>query len=335
MGFSLGAPNVWYMGLLEQKILAGVDEAMENLSRATIEYGWFDFRGIGCNRRLPVEGKITWGPYKKGSFDGHTPIFRIKRSTEPQQLLVVGHACHPTSSGAIGKWSPDYPGAMRDCLAAEMPNTKTVFVQGCGGDAKVVHEDSETGKLAFSNSPKRAKAAGEKLARAVMKYLEAGRMTPLDGQLACSLTTGRISYGRRWSQDEIERKAFPEPKKKGQHSWQTWTARQSLALPDHTESFRYDVQVWKLGNCLTVFGMEGEICSPWGPMLRAMAPTGEAMVIGYANGTSSYIPDKRIVREGGYEGLISQHAYFLPAPFTENIESEIRQIVTRAINAVK
>ncbi len=334
MSFSIGAPNVWYMDLLERKILAGVDAAMEDLSSATIEYGWFDFRGIGCNRRLPVNGKIAWGPYKEGSFDGHTPIFRIKRSAEPKQLLVVGHACHPTSSGTMGKWSPDYPGAMRDYLAAEAPHTKAVFVQGCGGDAKVVHEDPDTGKLAFSNSPQRAKAAGEKLARAVLKYLETGRMTPLDGQLACSLATGQISYGRRWSREEIERQAFPEPKKNGQHSWQTWTARQSLALPDHSESFRYDVQVWKLGGRLMIFGMEGEICSPWGPMLREMVPTGEAMVIGYANGTSSYIPDSRIVREGGYEGLTSQHAYFLPAPFTVNIESEIKQIVTRAMNAV-
>ena len=216
-----------------------------------------------------------------------------------------------------------------------MPHTKAVFVQGCGGDAKVVHKDPETGKLAFSNSPEQAKAAGENLARAVLKHIETERMIPLDGQLACSLATGRISYGRRWSREEIERQAFPELKKKGQHSWQTWTARQSLALPDHSESFRYDVQVWKLGNCLTVFGMEGEICSPWGPMLRAMAPTEQAMVIGYTNGTSSYIPDKRIVQEGGYEGLTSQNAYFLPAPFTENIDSEIREIVTRAINTVK
>lgn len=335
MSFSVGAPNVWYMGLLERKILAGVDAAMEDLSPATIEYGWFDFRGIGCNRRLPADGKIAWGPYKEGSFDGHTPILRIKRNAEPKQLLVVGHACHPTSSGTIGKWSPDYPGAMRDYLAAEAPHTKAVFVQGCGGDAKVVHEDPYTGKLAFSNSPQQAKAAGEKLARAVLKHLETGRMTPLDGQLACSLTTGQISYGKRWSPEEIERQAFPVPKKDGNHSWQTWTARQSLALPDHSESFRYDVQVWKLGGRLMVFGMEGEICSPWGSMLRAMAPTDHAMVVGYANGTSSYIPDKRILREGGYEGLTSQHAYFLPAPFTENIESEIKEIVTRAINAVK
>ena len=335
MGYSLGAPNVWYMDLLEQKILACVDAAMEKLFPTTIEYGWFDFRGIGCNRRLPADGKITWGPYKEGSFDGHTPIFRIERNAEPKQLIVVGHACHPTSSGTIQKWSPDYPGAMRDFLAAELSDTKAVFVQGCGGDAKVVHKDPETGKLTFSNSPERAKAAGEKLARAVLKQLETGLMIPLDGQLACSLTTGQISYGVRWSRDQIERQAFPEPKKKGKHSWQTWSARQSLALPDHSDSFRYDVQIWKLGDRLTIFGMEGEICSPWGPMLRAMARTELAMVVGYANGTSSYIPDSRIVREGGYEGLTSQHAYFLPAPFTENIDSEIKQIVTRAINAVK
>ena len=334
MSFSLGAPNVWYMGVLEDKILAGVDAAIKNLSPGTIEYGWMDFRGIGCNRRLPSGGKITWGPYREGSFDGHTPILRITRSAKPRQLLVVGHACHPTSSGLIHKWSPDYPGAMRECLASERSDTKAVFVQGCGGDAKVVHKDPETGKLVFSADPERARAAGDKLAKAVLARLQAGHMIPLAGKLACSWVTGQISYGQRWSPEDLERQAYPETTQHGQgRSWLTWAARQSLALADCSESFRYDVQVWRLGSQLTIFGMEGEICSPWGPMLRAMAPTEQAMVIGYANGTCSYIPDKRIVREGGYEGLTSQRAYFLPAPFTEDIDFEIKQIVTRALNA--
>ena len=336
LGFSIGAPNVWYMDALEKKILTGVDAAMEDMAPAMIEYGWIDFRGIGCNRRLPVGEKIAWGPYREGSFDGHTPIFRIRRNAALKQLVLVGHACHPTSSGVIQKWSPDYPGAMRDCLSAELADTKAVFVQGCGGDAKIVHKDPETGKLVFSSSPDRAKAAGEKLAGVVLKHLKTGRMIPLDGQLACSLASGRISYGQRWSSEEIERLAFPEPTKSGKkHSWMTWAARQSLALPDHSESFRYDVQIWKLGRRLMIFGMEGEICSPWGPMLREMAPTEQAMVIGYANGTGSYIPNEQIIREGGYEGLTSQHAYFLPAPFTENIENEIKEIVVKAIRAVE
>jgi len=328
--FAAGGPNVWYMGFMEDKILANVDAALEDLSPATIEYGWIDVRAIGCNRRLPVDGRITWGPYSEGSFDGHTPILRIKRDSSPRQLVVVGHACHPTSSGNIEKWSPDYPGAMRDLLSDKLPDTKGVFIQGCGGDAKVVHKDPETGKLVFSADPERSQSAGEKLAKAVLAHLEKERMIPLGGQLACSLVTGQLSYGERWSQEEIEREAYTGSKKR----YYTWVARQFLALPDHSESFRYDVQVWKLGNRLTIFGMEGEVCSPWGPMLRSMAPTEHAMVIGYVNNVDAYIPDKRLVREGGYEGGEAQK-FFLPGPFTENIDSEIKEIVTRAIKAVE
>jgi hypothetical protein len=43
----------------------------------------------------------------------------------------------------------------------------------------------------------------------------------------------------------------------------------------------------------------------------------------------------RIAREGGYEGLTSQQVYFPPAPFTENIDNEIKPIVKQAINVVK
>ena len=335
MGLSLGAPNVWYMGVLEDKILGCVDAALANLAPATIEYGWMDFREIGCNRRRPQDGRITWGPYEEGSFDGHTPILRLRRSSKPQQLLLVGHACHPTSSGPIQKWSPDYPGAMRDYLTDKLPGTRTVFVQGCGGDAKIVHRDDTTGKLVFANDPQRAKAAGEKLGQAVLAHLETAEMTTLDGPLNCALADGQLSYGPRWSQEEIEKLAYPEPGKSGQRrTWLMWAARQALALPDRSESFRYEVQLWQLGDKLTVFAMEGEICSPWGPVLRTMAATKQAMVIGYANSTGSYIPDSRIVREGGYECLTSQRAYSLPAPFTEKIDAEIDQIVKRAIAAL-
>jgi hypothetical protein len=335
MSLAMGGPNVWYMARLEEKILSCVNAALQNRVPALVEYGWFNFRGIGCNRRLPKDGEITWAPYREGSFDEHTPILQIRREGGQHSILIVGHACHPTSSGLIENWSPDYPGAMRDYLDRKLPNTKAVFVQGCGGDAKVVHEDPDTGRLVFSTAPERAREAGEKLARAVLKYLETGRMTPIEARLTCGLASGQISYGERWSQEELEERAYSGPTLSEETgSWLTWTARHSLALPNQSQSFRYDVQVWKVGE-LTILGMEGEVCSPWGPALRSMASTEKAMVIAYANSTSSYIPNSRIVREGGYEGLISQHAYFLPGPFTEEIDSEIRQIVAEALVKVK
>lgn len=340
VGYSIGAPNVWYMGRLEDRMLACVDEAIKDLASASLDYGSMDFRGIGCNRRRPVNGKIGWGPYREGSFDGHTPVMRVqwsrRQGAKTRQLILVGHACHPTSSGAIQKWSPGYPGALRDRLAEALPGAKAMFVQGCGADAKVVHTDPGSGHLVFTNDAVRAKAAGVCLGDAVLDHLKAGGMKSLDAKLACSLASGRISFGERWSRETLEALAYPKPGAKGvPRNWNTWTARQMLALPDARQDFQYDVQAWKLGGRLMLFGLEGEVCSPWGPLVRAMAPTEEAMVIGYANNTGSYIPDSRIIREGGYEGLVSQHVYGLPGPFTEKIDEEVRKIVAKAVETVQ
>ena len=329
MSFGVGAPNVWYMALMEDRILASVDRALSDLAPASIQYGSIDFRGIGCNRRIPRNGQFVFGPNPEGSFDGHTPILRIHRDQDRHQLVLVGHACHPTDSGNLQQWSPAYPGAMRDTLRAHLPNTKALFVQGCGADAKVVHQNPKTGQLVFTADPNRARAAGKMLGRAVLDHLQTGPMINLDGVLSCALQTGHLSYGEPWSQEDITRQAYEGNNK----SWQTWAARQSLAFPYTDKAFQYDVQAWKLGNQLTLFALEGEVCSPWGPMVRAMANTDHAMVIGYANSTSCYIPDQRILREGGYESQSSQQVYGLPAPFTASIDTEIKGIITKALAA--
>lgn len=328
--FAAGGPNVWYMAFLEETILAAVDAALADLAPAGIEYGAIDLRGIACNRRLPRDGQITWGPYPEGSVDSHTPILRVRRDRSPRQIVIVGYACHPTSSGSMEKWSPDYPGAMRDSIASRLSDAKAMFVQGCGADAKVVCKDPQTGERVFAADPNQSRQAGETLAQAALAHLETGPMVPLAGSFASSLATGQLSYGRPWSREEMEREAYTGSRKK----YYTWVARQSLALPDVSRSFRYDVQVWKLGGTLTLFAMEGEVCSPWGPMLRAMARTDHAMVLGYVNHVDAYIPDQRIIREGGYEAGEAQK-FFLPGPFTENIDREIKGIVTTALNGLE
>ncbi len=327
--FSTGAPNVWYNDWMEVKILALVDNAIAGLSPATIEYTSFDFREIASNRRLLVDGEILMKPNPEGSFDGHTPLIRIKRDAHPKQILMVGYSSHVTGSGSTGKWSPGYPGSMRDYLSGALPDTKAVFIQGCGGDAKITYTNPENGKLVFSADTIHSREAGEKLAKVVLAHLKSDKMTTIDNKLACSLVTGHLSYGQRWTQEEIELQAY-----EGKTNYYlTWSARQVLAYPVKKESFRYDAQVWRLGNQLTLFGMEGEVCSPWGNILRSMATTKQSMVAGYANNTSCYIPDSKMIAEGGYEAIRSQQ-YREPGPFTQNIEAEIKAIVEKALKAL-
>ena len=69
----------------------------------------------------------------------------------------------------------------------------------------------------------------------------------------------------------------------------------------------------------------------WGGITRGLAPTQHAMVIAYANNVAGYIPTARIVREGGYEGDTSHMAYFLPAPFEPKVETELTELIRRAL----
>jgi dienelactone hydrolase len=113
-------------------------------------------------------------------------------------------------------------------------------------------------------------------------------------------------------------------------SYETWWARKLRAFPDDRKAMRYDVQALQLGD-LTLIALEGEVCADWGPFVRGLAATPHAMVVGYANEVSGYIPTARIVREGGYEGDAAHRVYLLPGPFQPRVEVELTDLVERAI----
>jgi dienelactone hydrolase len=325
--FTIGGLNVWYLARLEETLLKLADSAIKDLSPAEVAYGACDVR-IGMCRRLQSDrGQFVWGANPEGSYDEHTPVLRITRGRSPKQLVLVGHACHPTSTGTVDKWSPDYPGAMRRKLELALDDCRALFVMGCGGDAKVVVRDEKTGKDDFAASPEKSDAAGEKLAEQVLAYLEKSQLAPLDGKLETRLVSGALSLQLPRSREQIEALALDGNPRTGS----TWWARQSLAYPDERRQQRYDVQAWTLGE-LTLVALEGEVCADWGPMTRALAPTKYAMTVAYANEVPGYIPTARIIREGGYEGDTSHMAYFLPAPFEPKMEVELQALIEEALS---
>src|ERR1051325_8849597 len=167
LSFYAGAPNPWYMERLETILLDLADRALNHAGPGSIAYHSLETR-IGHNRRLlDASGRVHWAPNPQGSYDTHTPVLVVTRRRSPRRIVVVGNACHPTSSGMIPKWTTDYPGAMRDSLEDELgDDTRAVFVMGCGGDAKVTHWNPRTRAWEFSASPSRSVTAGRNLARA-------------------------------------------------------------------------------------------------------------------------------------------------------------------------
>jgi len=323
---AIGDVNVWYLGFLETTLLELANRALQNLAPAEVAYGWGEAQ-IGMSRRLPGEKGIQWAPYPIGSYDKHTPILRVRRDASPRQVLVVGHACHPTSMGNLNKWSADYPGAMRRKLEAELEDCRAMFVNGAGADAKVVHRDPTTGRPEFSASPDKSHAAGLALAQAVLERIRAGQpLERLDARLSAALVRGKLSLQEGPTQEEIKKMALD-----GSITGSiTWWARKMLAFPDARRDFDYAVQSWQLGE-LTIVAMEGEVCADWGAMARSLPATKHAMTIGYANEVSCYIPTARLIQEGGYESDLSHKIYLMPGRFDPRMEVELTALIQRAV----
>ena len=343
MDFYAGLPDVFTMRRTHRLLLELAGRAIQSLAPATVEYTALETR-IGFNRRLPLaDGTIGWGPNPDGHYDTHTPVLRVNRKTatgerqarngglpaDPHSIILVGHACHPTSTGTTDRWSPDYPGAMRDAIEKRLgEGTRAMFVMGCGANAKVTHKDPASGLPVFSAEPRRARQAGHRLAGAVLRHLAKNPCTPIDATLAFRRASAPLLLARRPGLETIRRLAFDDSGNSSDFHW----AQQSLAFPDPRTAHTYEAVAWILGNQLTVFGLPDEVCSPVGPRTRAQARTPLAMTIGYANSVQCYIPTDTIIREGGYEGKTSHRAYFMPAPFAPRIDKDYTALIKRLVS---
>lgn len=322
-----GPINPWYVAEIERIIVRLVAQAKAQLAPAQVSYGAVQ-TNIGHCRRAP--GGKTWAPNPQGSYDTHTPVIHVTPHRGGRQIVITSHACHPTSSGAVWKWTPDYPGAFRDRIAKLLGgDARGMFAMGCGGDAKVTQSDPRTGVLAFGNDPRHARAAGRKLADAVGAAISRQTLRAAAPMLRCGAANGHLTMRRTFSRRRIEQLAVGD-----RNSHETWWARQMIAMPRTNDRFPYGTVAWQFGDDLTMLFLEGEVCSGLAPLARNLAKTPDALAFAYTNAVDAYIPTRQIVREGGYEGERSHRAFFMYGPFTDKIEQEFQRVVRKAVGNI-
>ena len=79
-----------------------------------------------------------------------------------------------------------------------------------------------------------------------------------------------------------------------------------------------------LGDQVTWIALGGEVVVDYSLRLKKELPKGRAIwVTAYANDVMAYIPSKRVLAEGGYEGDSSQIYYGQPTKWGPGIEETI------------
>ena len=112
------------------------------------------------------------------------------------------------------------------------------------------------------------------------------------------------------------------------------TGVQTCALPislDQPPDYQYPIQVFRLGGTLTLVALAGEPMVDYSLQLKQLLQHDQQSVwiAGYSNLVNAYIPNRRVLQEGGYEGTEAIIYQSLPAPFKPELEDRIKTTVQR------
>jgi hypothetical protein len=319
--------NVDYTKELEDKIVEVIGQALGKLEPVSASYGTGRAH-FALNRREPTpNGGIKLGKYPGGPSDESVPILRITGANGKPLAIVIGYACHNTTHRPnMMQIDPDYAGYAQDRIEADNPGATALFVTGCAGDA----DPHPYGTLAL------AKAHGEALGDAVKVVMDRPLFfSPLSGSLRAAFGETTLRFGGPTDRPSYEKRLSDSSGGRKQHA-----QRMIDAIDQHKAirtEYPYTVQAFALGDQLTMVALSGEVVVDYAIRLQhELGGPGKTLwVAAYANDVVGYIPSVRVLKEGGYEALDSFYGGTFPAPWADDVESNVVEAAHRMVEKVR
>lgn len=295
-----------------------VGEALEDLEPCTLQHGVGEAT-FAINRRNNPQPEV---PARRaagtlvGPVDHDVPVLAI-RSDDKFKAVVFGYACHATVLSWM-QWSGDYPGHAQIELEQRLPDCQAMFWAGCGADQNPVPR--RTNEL--------AKHYGRRLADAVESVLLTSKMAVVEPSLDTTFSTIDLELGQLPTPDELRQ--VEKSGNRFEQSRARLLLSQIAAGKPLLQTYPYPIEVWKLGADLRWVMLGGEVVVDYALRLKSELE-GHVWVAGYSNDVMAYIPSRRVLREGGYEGASSMVYYGLPTLWAPTIENAIVEEVKRQL----
>jgi hypothetical protein len=306
-----------YTASLEDQIVSVAGEAIASLKPARLQ--WSVGRAtFAVNRRNNREEDVTRlraGGNLKGPVDYDLPVLAVRPASDAAPLaLVFGYACHATTL-SFYQWSGDWPGFAQLELEKLYPGATALFVAGCGADQNPLPR--RTVQLAQEYGRQAAAAAQEALN---------GVLRPVDGPLRTQYEEIDLPFAAVPTREQLTKDAESKDRYVAQR------AKLLMAQLDRDgklpATYPYPVQLWRLGDDLQLVLLGGEVVVDYSLRLkRELGPT--AWVAAYSNDVMAYVPSRRVLSEGGYEGGGAMVYYGLPSPWAPEVEEQIISTVHR------
>ena len=303
-----------YARKLETQLGELIGKAIEKMTPCSLTF--FRARcGFAMNRRLPVKDGWANSPNADGPVDQDVPVLRVGDADGKTRAILFGYACHNTTFGFY-QWCGDYAGFAQEAIEQANPGAVAMFVMGCGGD----QNPYPRGTLEL------ARLHGQTLATSVAAALQT-RSRPLTGPLRAAFGKAALDYAKPLPTKADLEKRRDESKDKYDRDYAERLLRQLEQAGRLHDGYMAPVQVVRFGTELTLVALPGETVVDYSLRLkRELAQHGAAVwAAGYSNDVFAYVPSRRVLREGGYEGggAMKYMGFPHPNPFAENVEDRL------------
>lgn len=308
-----------YSQELSEALVAVAESAVKDMAPASLWFGKGEAH-FGINRREPTASGVKIGVNPKGPTDPDVPVIKITGTDGKLRAVVFGYACHNTTlTGDFYKISGDYAGFAESDLEKANPGAVAMFMMLCGGDQNP--EPRTTLELAEKH--------GAALAAEVTRVI-AGNMQPVRGAVRAAFQVVDLDFGYH------TRETF-QSRLKDRNVVRVRHAKAMLKTYDEGHPIRhypYPVQAIAFGKSLTVLAMGGEVVVDYALRVKKEYGAKDLMVAGYSNDVMSYIPSRRVLKEGGYEADDSMIYYGQPGPYAEDVEDRIEGAIGKVMARV-
>lgn len=279
-----------------------IAKAVANLAPARLSYGQ-SLAGVAVNRRRV--GALD----RPGVVDPDVHVLAVHDAEGKLQAVLFGYACHATVL-AGQEINGDWPGFAQSVLEGANPGAVALFLQGCGADANPLPR--RTVEL--------ARMYGAIVAAAVDEVLK-GKRRPIEAKLRTVLETVEVRFVAPPTRAQLEEeKKSKDPLLQRHGAMLLEVLDREGRIPD---TYPYPVQVWRFSPELTLIALAGEVVADYSLRLKAAHGWGKTWVAGYSNDGFAYIPSRRVLKEGGYEGGEAMRYRPLAGPFHESVEETI------------
>jgi neutral ceramidase len=311
-----------YAEVLASSIVAASSQAVDRLAECQLSWGSgrCDF---AVNRRANKEAEVPDLRRRlalQGPVDHEVPVLKLTGAEGALLAVVFGYACHCTVLDSY-KFCGDYAGFAQIDLEKAHAGAQAMYVAGCGADQNPIPRRSLDQAVGY----------GKQLAMCVEDTLR-GPLKTIDGPIKTSYEEVALAFDGLPTHDQIERDA---------KSANFYIASRDRHLKERIDSegrlqpsYPYPVEVWRLGGLNWVF-LGGEVVVDYSLRIKRNLGSSHTWVSAYCNDVMAYIPSRRVLKEGGYEGGGAMVYYGQPAVWHDTVEETIMATLVRCLQATR